>query len=244
MRLGVVVAAALAAGLAQGEEPVPAADPRLYAEPHADESPTPYACTIETLGAGAKCVFESTAPAAADPARQAVENAGAAARLADRLCQKAARHPLDPIPDPDVLAACKRAFADKAMVCGTDGTRPVLDAEGRFGTEFRLCYAALSDVLARARTSAGTSAPCCRCLVAEKCAASAERCNADALSSLLDGPAARCAEDRCREVCGAYVPLPPAQAGEPSIAAPPPGPDVWRSPAHCRGSKEFPCAKP
>ncbi len=244
MRFGVVVAAALAAAAARAEEPVPAPDPRLYAEPRADDSPTPFACTAETLAGGAKCVFESTAPSAADPARQAVENAAAAAKLADPLCRKAARHPLEPIPDPDVLAACKRGFAGRAMVCGTDGARAVLDAEGRFGPEFRLCYAALSEVLARARTMSGSSAPCCRCLVAERCA-SAERCNEDALAKLLDGAAARCAEERCRDACRAYVPLPPATPGPPSIAAPPPGPDVWRrSPAHCGDSKEFPCAKP
>src|SRR5512139_2926206 len=172
MRLGVVVVAAFAASVARGEESMSSADPRLFAEPRADESPTPYACTAETLVAGTKCFFESTAPAASDPERQAVQNAATAARLADRACQKAARHPLDPIPDPDVLAWCKRTFAQKAAACGADGSRPVLDAEGRFGGEFRLCYAALSEVLARAQMSARTSAPCCRCLVAEKCAAS------------------------------------------------------------------------
>ncbi len=242
MRFGVLVAAALAAAAARAEEPAPAADPRLFAEPHADEAPTPYACTVETLGAGAKCIFESTAPAAADPAAQAIENAAAAGRLADRLCGKAARHPLEPVPDADVLATCKRAFAEKATVCGTDGTRPVLDGEGRFGPESRLCYAALSEVLSRARTSAATSAPCCRCLVAERCAASGERCNADALGALLDGAAARCAQERCPDVCRARIPLPPVAPGEPSIAAPPPGPDVWRAHEPCGDAEELPCA--
>ncbi len=225
MRLGVTVAAALAAAVARGAEP----DPRLYAEPRADDSPTPYACTVETLSAGARCVFESTAPPAQDRARQAIENAEAAGRLADRLCAEAARHPLDPIPDPDALAACRRAFAEKANVCGTDGTRAVLDAEGRVAPESRLCYAALSGVLARARTIAGASAPCCRCLVSARCAASADRCNANALARPLDDATARCADERCRDACRTFTPFPSphADAGPPSIAAPPPGPDVW-----------------
>src|SRR5512139_2435452 len=224
MRIGVFVVAVLAvAAIARAEESMSSADPRLFAEPRADESPSPYACTADTLVSGAKCFFESTAPAAADPARQAAENAATAAKLGDRACQHAARHPLDPIPDPDVLAWCKRTFSEKAASCGTEGTRPVLDAEGRFGGEFRLCYAALSEVLARAQTSARTSAPCCRCLVAEKCARSAARCNADAVSKLLDAPAARCAEERCRDACRALVPA-ASPAPETARGAPPKGP--------------------
>jgi hypothetical protein len=238
MRIGVVVVAALAAAaVAEAEESMSSADPRLFAEPRADESPTPYACTADTLVSGTRCYFESTAPAAADPARQAVENAATAARLADRACQHAARHPLDPIPDPEVLAWCKRTFAEKAAACGADGSRPVLDGEGRFGGEFRLCYAALSEVLARAQTTARTSAPCCRCLVAEKCAASADRCNADALSRLLDGAAARCAEERCRDACRALVPAPPPRQ-ETSRTAPPKGPAPCFDPLR----PEMPCA--
>jgi hypothetical protein len=229
MRVGLAVAAALAAAVARGEEPRSAADPRLYAEPRADESPTPFACTVETLAAGSSCVFESAAPRAADPARQAVENAATAAKLADRLCPGASRHPDDPIPDPDVLAACKRSFAEKAMACGADGTRAVLDADGRFGGEFRTCYAALSGVLSRALTTARAAAPCCRCLVSEKCAPSADRCTGDALSRLLDGAAARCAEERCRDACRTYVAYPERPPGPPvDVAAPPPGPDIWR----------------
>ena len=238
MRIGVFVAAALAAAaVARADESMSSADPRLFAEPRADESPSPYACTVDTLVSGTKCFFESTAPAAADPARQAVENAAAAARLADRACQHAARHPLEPIPDPEALASCKRSFAEKAAACGVDGSRPVLDAEGRFGGEFRLCYAALSEVLARAQTSARTSAPCCRCLVAEKCAASADRCSADGSTRLLDPAAARCAEERCRDTCRALVPAaapPPETAGK----APPRGPAPCFDPLR----PEMPCA--
>lgn len=238
-RLLVVVA--LGATLATAEEPVPAADPRLYAEPSADASPTPYACTVETLGSGARCIFESQAVPASDASRHAVENAQAAAKLADALCAKAARHPQEPIPDPDVLAACKRAFAEKAMACGAEGGRPLLDGGGRFGREFRVCYSAMSEALARARTMTGSSGPCCRCLVAARCAASGERCNQESMMRTLEGPAARCAAESCAEACRAHLPVPPAPPGAPSIAAPPPGPEMRDPPCVQLSAREKPC---
>lgn len=247
MRRVWVLAAALCAVPARAGEPATAVDPRLYAEPSADTSPTGWACTVETLASGAECVFESEAPAAGDAARQAVENAAAAAKLGDGLCAKAARHPYDPIPDPDVLSACRRSFTERAMACGADGTRPLLDAEGRFGAEFRVCYAALGGVLARARTMASTAAPCCRCLVASRCVTSGERCNADAISQTLDGPVARCAEQSCFDSCRAQLPLPPPPPAPPQEARPPvpvvPRP-VLLVPSVAPASPEMPCAKP
>jgi len=236
-----LVLAGLGAALARAEDPVPAADPRLFAEPSADTSPTPYACTAETLAAGAKCIFESQAGPAADAARQAIENAQAAARLADGLCAKAARHPQEPIPDPEVLAACKRMFTERAMGCGADGTRPLVDSAGRFGEEFRVCYSAMGQVLARARTMAASSGPCCRCLVAARCIASGERCNQDALERTLEGPAARCAAESCADACRAQIPVSPGAAGPPSIAAPPPGPPMRAPPCIQLNAQERPC---
>jgi hypothetical protein len=226
----------VAAALARAEEPAPAADPRLFAEPSADASPTPFACTVETLSSGARCVFESRAERAADAGRQAVENAQVAARLVDGLCARAARHPHEPIPDPDVLATCKRSLSQKAMACGADGARPVLDADGRFGPEFRTCYSAMSEALARVRTMAGSSGPCCRCLAAARCVASGERCNQEALTRTLDGEAARCAAERCGEACGAQIPAP---------AAAPPAPRAERpasAPCFDPNRLERPCA--
>jgi hypothetical protein len=235
---GLLLVTALAAALARAEEPAPAADPRLFAEPSADSSPTPYACNVETLSSGARCIFESLAPQASDPRRQAVENAQAAARLADALCAKAARHPQEPIPDADVLASCKRTFVEKAMGCGADGTRPILDEGGRFGPEFRVCYSAMSEALARARTMAGSSGPCCRCLVAAKCAASGERCNEETMMRTLEGAAARCAAESCREACRAHLPAPATASPARMPVVDPPSPcfDPLRL--------EAPCVKP
>jgi hypothetical protein len=207
--------AALAAAAARAEEPVLSPDPRLFAEPTVDASPTPYACTVESLAAGTRCVFESEAGPAPEPVRQAVDNARAAAKLAASLCAAATRHPQEPIPDPEVLAACERAFTEKATACGADGARPLLDEGGRFAKEFRLCYAAMAEILARARLMAASSGPCCRCLLAARCVASAARCNAQPFAA---GAGGACAVDSCREACGAFLP-----------AAPPPQPEVTRA---------------
>jgi hypothetical protein len=230
---GLILTAVLAAApLARGQEPKSAADPRLYAEPSADTSATGWACTAETLETGAECVFESQAGPAADPARQAIENAAAAARLGERLCRDASRHPWDPIPDPDVLAACRRIFAENAMACGAHGERALLDEAGRFGAEFRVCYAAMGEALSRARTMSRTSARCCRCLVGNKCLAAADRCNADAISRLLAGATAACAAERCPEACDARIPWDGggAQPTPARPAEPPPSPPVSRFP--------------
>jgi hypothetical protein len=210
-----LVLAALAAAAARAEDVKASPDPRLFAEPSVDGSPTPYACTVESLRTGTRCVFESQAGPAADVTRQAVENAQAAARLADGLCATAARHPHEPLADPDVLGSCKRAFAEKAMACGAEGARPLLDAEGRFAKEFRLCYAAMADALAAARLMAASSAPCCRCLVAARCVASVGRCNAQPFAA---GAGGACAIESCPEACSAFLPVAPPPAAEPSGA--------------------------
>ncbi len=233
-----LLAALVAATAVRAEDPAPAADPHLFAAPSADATSTAWSCTVETLSAGAKCVFESQAAIAPDPARQAVENAAAAAKLADALCAKAARNPLEPIPDPSVLSVCRQSFAEKAMACGADGSRPLLDDQGRFGSEFRLCYAALGDVLARARTLAASAGPCCRCLVASKCVPSGERCNREALAGTLEGPAARCAADACAEACRAQIPVPPAPPAAPRRTASDPP-----SPCFDPNRLEVPCAR-
>jgi hypothetical protein len=236
-----LLASALASATAVAEAPAPAADPRLFAAPNADPSASPYACTVETLERGTTCVFESQAAPVADAARQSVENAQAAGRLADRLCSKASRNPLEPIPDPDVLATCKRSFVEKAMACGVETTTPLLDADGRFGSEFRPCYAALADVLGRARVMAASSAPCCRCLAASRCLSSGEGCNARAFSRTLGGAASGCAAEHCNEPCRAYLPVapPPPEPGASRTRSP----DAQPSPCFDPLRMENPCVK-
>jgi len=188
-------------------------DPRLYAPPSADQSPTTFACTVETLAAGKSCVFEGQALPAADATRQAQENGKAAAALGNQLCARAARLAAEPRADPDVLAACQRSFVEKAAGCAADGSAPLLDAEGRFGSGARACYAAMSGVLARARFMAAATGACCRCLVAAGCARSGEQCNRGLAAGEGGGA---CLARKCPEACGAFTPGAPGHEPETS----------------------------
>lgn len=204
----VLAALALRAAPAGAQQP----DPRLYAPPSADRSPTAYACTVETLAAGKDCVFEGQALAAADAPRQAQENGKAAAALGNRLCARAAKLAAEARADPDVLAACQRSFVEKASGCAADGSAPLLDAEGRFGAGARGCYAAMSGVLARARFMAAATGGCCRCLTAAGCVTSGERCN----RSLAAGEGgSSCMARKCAEACAPFAPNPRDAPPEP-----------------------------
>ncbi|MBI5068657.1 MAG: hypothetical protein HZB56_10490 [Deltaproteobacteria bacterium] len=203
--LGVALLCAARAGAQQP-------DPRLFAPPSADATPTAFACTVETLAAGKDCVFEGQALAAADPVRQAQENGKTAAALGNQLCGRASRLATQARADAAVLAACQRSFVEKAGGCAADGSAPLLDAEGRFGAGARACYAAMSEVLARARFMAAATGGCCRCLTSAGCVKSGEQCNRS-LSAGATGGA--CLEQRCGEACRAFLPEP---------SAPPPAP--------------------
>lgn len=186
-------------------------DPHLYAPPSADRSPTSYACTVETLLTGADCVFEGQAPPAADARKQAAENGRAAADLGNRACARAAKLASEPRADADVLAACHREFAQRASGCAADGSAPLLDAEGRFGAGARACYAAMADVLAKARLMAAATGACCRCLVSGGCARRGEECNRGLASGAL--APGRCMATKCGDVCRAFLPAEPAPPG-------------------------------
>jgi hypothetical protein len=185
-------------------------DPRLYAPPSADRSATGYACTVDTLLGGGDCIFEGQAPPALDAGKQAEENGRIAAALGNKACARAAKLASEPRADPGVLAACHREFAQKAAGCAADGSAPLLDSEGRFGTGARACYAAMADVLAKARLMAAATGACCRCLVSGGCARHGEECNRGLASGAL-GPTS-CMATKCGDVCRAFVPMEPAPA--------------------------------
>jgi hypothetical protein len=217
-RLAALAPALLAAlaAVAGAQEP----DPRLYAPPSADRSPTSFACTVETLLTGAACVFEGQAPPAADAGKQAEENGRTAAALGNRACARASKLASEARADEAVLAACHREFAQSAAGCAAEGSAPLLDAEGRFGAGARPCYAAMAGVLAKARLMAAATGACCRCLASGGCAPGGERCNRGLASGAL-GPTT-CMAARCGDVCRAFLPVesPPAAALAREPAAP------------------------
>ncbi len=214
VRHPIVAAVALALASAAAAQVDPGPPPPAG---QVDASPTPWSCTVDTLLSGDDCVFETEARASANPEQQALENARAAARLADRACARASRPALEPVADPSVLAACKKDFVERAMACGVDGTHPLLDGRGRFAPGMRICYYAMSEVLARAKFMAETSAGCCRCLVRSRCARSGEQCNRDVSRNELQG--SKCIEGPCSDACRSFVP-------EPGPPQPPPGADA------------------
>lgn len=188
-----------------------------------------FACTVETLETGAECFLESSAPAAADRGRQARANVKQVAAVADRVCPRAARRRPGAPPDPDVVALCRRTFAEEAPRCDGGGVRPLVDAQGRFAPEARRCYAALVQAVSRVRTASASSARCCRCLTEAGCTASFQACVADPLAEAATGGA--CLADACAAACATFRPVPPpppppaaGTAGPPPAEAPTPTP--------------------
>lgn len=186
------------------------ADRRLSAPPTVDTSPTGYACTVETLLDGSTCVFESDAAPTGPEAQHR-----SMADLGEKICAAAARPPGEARPDPGVQAVCVAEVRKSVRRCADDKA-PLLDGAGRFLPSARACYAALGDVLARARTLAATVAPCCRCLAEERCG-DARACVMGGLGKALSGAAGKCASRSCSVTCGPYIPReedPEEESGE------------------------------
>ncbi|WP_257447217.1 hypothetical protein [Archangium lipolyticum] len=122
----------------------------LAAPPRADESPTAWACTVETLRAGRECVFESevTASDSTNSQAQAASNVRTLKDIGPMLCAQAAKPPSGSATDKNLVAQCERKYADTAEdFCGLDGKLPIIDAKGRFAPAARHCYHQLSELL-------------------------------------------------------------------------------------------------
>jgi hypothetical protein len=207
---GVVLAVGLTLGWAWATEP----DQRLGAPPHVDDSPTAFSCTLETLLSGTVCVFEGN-PAPALPAEPAwtMPDAGR------QLCAAGARAPGFARADAALLAWCQ-AETVKAIRRCTDSPARLLDGSGRFLPSARSCYAAIGEVLAKARTLAATSGPCCRCLEENRCG-DALACLKAGLGRTLAAGGRACASKACAASCGPYLPdEPPADASDREPTAP------------------------
>ncbi len=133
----------------------------------ADESPTAFACTVETLKKGTQCTFEADAPGAAN-ANQSELNRKAALNLAAPLCAQAAKSERQSKADPALLELCKREFTSAAEACAGEAN-PLFDAKGRFAADARECYQALGESLSRANTLSEMAGRCCACAQTNKC---------------------------------------------------------------------------
>ncbi|HYO58411.1 hypothetical protein [Archangium sp.] len=181
----------------------------LGAPPQVDESPTAWACTVETLRAGRECVFEAevTSSTDTDVQSQAAGNIRALKDIGRTLCAQAAKPPSGVAADKNLAAQCERKFADAAEdACGLDGKVPVVDAKGRFAPAARACYRQLSQVLQDTAMMATVASACCQCAEKRGCPGTGERCHEN-VSRQEVGPAAlACLANQCGEACSLVIP--------------------------------------
>lgn len=139
------------------------AAPSLEAPAVADESPTAWSCTADTLRSGKECVFEAELTPANPNKDQAASNVRTIQDMARTLCAEASKtSSSEGKPDRNLAATCEKKYASAAERCSLEGTSPIVDAKGRFAPAARACYRAISGVLQEtqmAATVGKTAAP-------------------------------------------------------------------------------------
>ena len=131
----------------------------LEAPPMADESPTAWSCTADTLRSGKECVFEAELTASEPNKDQAASNVRTIQQLGRTLCAEAARpRSEDGKADSNLAATCEKKYAAAAGRCDLEGTVAIVDAKGRFAPAARACYRAISGVLQETQMAATVKA--------------------------------------------------------------------------------------
>ncbi len=181
----------------------------LGAPPRADESPTAWACTVETLRAGRECVFEAevTASTSTDVQAQAASNIRTLKEIGHALCAQAAKPPSGIAGDKNLVAQCERKYADTSEdACGLEGKVPIIDAKGRFAPAARACYRQLSSVLQDTAMMATVASACCQCAEKRGCPSAGERCHENVSRQDVAGTALACLSSQCGEACALMMP--------------------------------------
>jgi hypothetical protein len=142
-------------GAGPNDGPAASSPPSLEAAPVADESPTAWSCTADTLRAGKECVFEAEVTPSEPNKEQSASNIRTIQELGRTLCAEAARSSAgEGKPDRNLAATCEKKYASAAERCGLEGTVPVVDSKGRFAPAARACYRAVSGVLQETQMAA------------------------------------------------------------------------------------------
>lgn len=179
----------------------------LAAPPVVDESPTAWACTVDTLREGRECVFEaepSTAPASAE---QGTANVNTLKQAGPALCAEAAKPPSGGATDRALVVLCERMLTPAAEACHLDGAAPVVDKQGRFAPGARACYRGLSRVLQEVNLMAAVGSKCCPCAAKQGCAAvEGDRCYVGLAKQQTSPATLACMAERCSEACTLVVP--------------------------------------
>lgn len=157
------------AAFAQGAAPPPPPTPVSTAT-----TPTAWACTQKTLIDDVPCTVEGkTAPQAASK-EAGKEQQRQAKLVADDVCRALARSG-EPDEDRGLLSVCGARMTVAVKKCGGDGTRRLLDDDGRFNPGHTRCYGALAAVVRDMTALAETSSTCCAC-IADRCGGNADKC--------------------------------------------------------------------
>jgi hypothetical protein len=214
---GIMITAVLLALLCSSPDGATQALPpgALGAPPQADESPTAWACTVETLRTGRECIFEADVTSSTDVQAQSAGNVRSLKDIGHTLCVQAAKPPSGVAADKNLVTQCERKFADAAEdSCGLDGKTPVIDAKGRFAPAARTCYRQLSQVLQDTAMMATVASACCQCAEKRGCPGTGERCHENVARQEVGGAALACLANQCGEACSLVMPASRTTTGE------------------------------
>ncbi|GHG96256.1 hypothetical protein JJE73_13375 [Comamonas sp. JC664] len=189
------------------EGAAPAIPPEaLAAPPVADESPTAWACTVDTLRAGKECVFEADLSAGSPSDAQDTSNKSMLQDVGRALCSEAVGNIREGRPDATLVSLCERRYVTAVDQCGLEGTSFVVDAKGRFAPGARSCYRALANVLQEVQFMATVASPCCECAARANCPGTADRCYAEVSQQATAPQTQACLSDRCADACAVVLP--------------------------------------
>jgi hypothetical protein len=182
--------------LARGEDPRPG--PPVEAT---DNSPTPFACSVDTLLSGTHCTLEFDSGKTTDLKGTTDRNVKAATALGPKLCAKVARLRDEDTADADLQRYCELSFRSVAAAsCSLAGARALFDDAGHFAEGASGCYEALGQILSRTRSMAALTAKCCRC-AARACKLTVNQCNDRMIRGAASDETAACARSKCADEC-------------------------------------------
>ncbi|WP_408891724.1 hypothetical protein ACJ2CR_05550 [Myxococcus faecalis] len=189
----------------------PAATPALAPEalsapPVSDDSPTAWACTVDTLREGKECVFESEATPGTPSPEQDAANRKLLKDISRALCTETVGNAREGVSDATLVAMCEKRYLAAADKCGLGGNVSIVDSKGRFAATARTCYRGLSTVLQEAQLMATVAAPCCACAARRGCPSAGDRCYADVAQQQTSPATLACLSERCEDVCSVVLP--------------------------------------
>lgn len=116
-----------------------------------DTTPTGQACSTVTLRRSSACFFDGRPTVMETDAakkKQARDNVELARSLGKGLCaERLAPEVLEPKEKQRRVALCTEGTANASIACSLEGAEVLLDSEGRFSNQGRVCYEALAAAL-------------------------------------------------------------------------------------------------